>query len=230
MRHWRGAVGGFDRRTHAAQRDGRQALHRTGRSLRPRAGRRRPGTGGGGARLRRRGLRVGYGRQRPRPVRTAGIRRRPLRRAVRPRGRLDARGGATDGACGGYTDLASLSTAGGHALAEVTSPVGWKLEGSRSTSRRPSPWAASGRHPLRQRRLLRPRPAGRLPAGGRRRRRARRLHQPGERRRAPRRLAARPVHGGGPPREPVRMLMSRRPCPRPPSPKAQCSGRCHGAN
>ncbi len=42
--------------------------------------------------------------------------------------RLDARGGATDGACGGYTDLASLSTAGGHALAEVTSPVGWELE------------------------------------------------------------------------------------------------------
>ncbi|HEU0317995.1 MAG TPA: hypothetical protein VFR49_11740, partial [Solirubrobacteraceae bacterium] len=50
--------------------------------------------------------------------------------------RLDARGGATDGACAGYTSLASLSIAGGYVVAEVTSPVGWELE--RAAVRQPA--------------------------------------------------------------------------------------------
>ncbi len=50
--------------------------------------------------------------------------------------RLDTRGGATDGACSGYTNLASLSIAGGYAVAEVTSPVGWELE--RAAVRQPA--------------------------------------------------------------------------------------------
>ncbi len=50
--------------------------------------------------------------------------------------RLDARGGAPDGACAGYTNLASLSIARGYAVAEVTSPVGWELE--RAAVRQPA--------------------------------------------------------------------------------------------
>jgi hypothetical protein len=41
---------------------------------------------------------------------------------------VDAQGGATDGACGGYTNFTALTVTSRYAIAEQTSAVGWQLE------------------------------------------------------------------------------------------------------
>lgn len=51
--------------------------------------------------------------------------------SVGPRGRvtLSTTGGSTSGSCTGYTDYRALVIAGGQAISQVVSPVGWELEG-----------------------------------------------------------------------------------------------------